>query len=686
MSYKHLISSIFAFIFCSTLVAQIPKKHYKWRHLGPASIPISNADSLDWSSTGIGWIEDLCIGKTWFVGSITGGLYKSTNLGKSWKKADKDTMQMGTLCIEESRGTLFRGTGLTHYDEKFGLGILKSTNNGKTWKPTGLIFKGTDAKPIWAIKASEQDSTIIACSPNSIFTSIDFGSSWKETHSETKGDFRSIVYSNGTENTIFVGGAHLLVSSNGGVNWRDITNKLSLFRGKEKLKRNSIQRIAICADPNKKGRVLALYSFNNEVILDESRDNGESWTKLYSTYKIRRIDINHAEIGIAPGNSKCIVIGGIRTFISTDNAKSFNQVTFPFYQSNKFAHDDIRGLHLKSTNEFFIATDGGLFTTKDTGNTWVNVSGKGLNVMQIYGLELLNNGSVVVGCQDLGTFIVRNKEWLNVAHLYGDGGDDLEYKDRLITMMSGTLRSTDMDSFKTSKYFHPARGGNPFTAKLYDHPKSTDSFFYVGTTLWQYSGSSWVDLANSLDGKNYKATGFDVNYSNPNQLLFAFDQPTWNGGNLSGKFFRSLDYGQNWQDITSKLPILAWKGITSICSNPNNPNEIYVSLGIMDRDVVHKVYKSKDGGESWLNFSDGLPPFETFKIMHIQNSTGVLVSTLKGLYYRNGNMDKWQLLKGRIPNIAIRDFEFYLEKRVLYAGTYGNGLWKLKLPKKMLKF
>ena len=49
-------------------------------------------------------------------------------------------------------------------------------------------------------------------------------------------------------------------------------------------------------------------------------------------------------------------------------------------------------------------------------------------------------------------------------------------------------------------------------------------------------------------------------------------------------------------------------------------------------------------------------------------------------------MDKWQLLKGRIPNIAIRDFEFYLEKRVLYAGTYGNGLWKLKLPKKMLKF
>lgn len=670
--------------------SQQVKNKYNWQYLGPSSIPPSNADSLQWTSTGTGWIEDILItDKYWYAGSITGGLYCSKNDGKTWAKIDNDTpIQLGTLCLAKVGETLFRGSGLTHYDEDFGFGLYQSTNGGKKWCPTGLQFEAKDKKPLWAIGASPFDSTLLACTPNSIYYSADFGKTWNECFLAKKIDFRTVVFSKHTRELVFASGNRLLKSENNGLEWQDITEFLSVYDEKIASKMSpNIERIAFCEDPNSKGRYLAFYSTNNKTYVDESIDEGLSWSNLHTSVSIRRIDIHHAEIKVAPGNSAIILLGGVRAYLSKDGGQSFEQVTFPFYQDRRFAHDDIRGIEMLSANEFFLATDGGVFRTIDTGKVWQNVSGKGLNTMQIYGLGLFKSGEIMLGCQDLGTFKVKDKKWLNIGTLYGDGGDAIDVKNDYLTFSGGAIRKMEKSNLRSTLYVHPPANINPFTAKLVNYPGiASDSFFYVGKDLWMNNGQRWFNLSASLQTGQFKITGFDICQLNPMQLFIGVDQPTWNPQNIKNKLFKSENGGEDWEDLSKNLPILAWRHITCITTNPRNENEVFAGLGTLDEAEIHKVYKSTDGGETWTNYSEGLDKFETFKIYHFKNGSGLLLATLNGLYYRNNGMDSWQKLKGKIPYIAIRDFEVDEENRLIYAGTYGNGLWQMKIPKKMMMY
>ncbi len=61
------------------------------------------------------------------------------------------------------------------------------------------------------------------------------------------------------------------------------------------------------------------------------------------------------------------------------------------------------------------------------------------------------------------------------------------------------------------------------------------------------------------------------------------------------------------------------------------------------------------------------------------------MSTVAGFYYRKNTMSSWEQVSGKIPNIETRDFEIDKKGKYLYAGTYGNGVWRLKIPKKWYK-
>jgi photosystem II stability/assembly factor-like uncharacterized protein len=319
-------------------------------------------------------------------------------------------------------------------------------------------------------------------------------------------------------------------------------------------------------------------------------------------------------------------------------------------------HDDIRGTQIVSEYNIFLATDGGVFRSTDRGNTWVNVSGCGLTAMQIYGFTQLDDDRFLMGAQDMGYFLLDKKEWKHLGAYYGDGGDALQVQAGTMILMGGRAKLIDINSLKKSRSVHPSRS-NPFIAEYVAHPKSKDSFYYAGNELWLNTGEDWQNLVTSLPKSKNMISAFDVNASRPKQLFIAYHEPSWGSKNLKNKFFKSTDGGNTWLDISKNLPVLAWRHIESISTNDSNTNEIVVSLGITDESEINKVYRSLDGGVTWENYSTGLPPYETFKIEHIENgSTGLIVSTLKGLYYRNINLDRWISINGKMGPIAVRDF------------------------------
>ncbi|MDB4107699.1 hypothetical protein N9595_04475 [Bacteroidia bacterium] len=668
-----------------SVFAQIPAKKYKWKHLGPHTTATSLIDSGKWTAVGQGWVEDILIEKNaWYAGSITGGLYKSKNEGRRWKKIDDDTVQFGTLCLLKIGETIYRGTGLTHYDTKMGSGIVKSSDGGKTWSATGLSFSRNDLKPIWDISYSELDSTMAACTPEGIYISHDLGDSWDLVYKGENTKFRTILFSKKNKGVIWAAGTQLLYSVDNGKSW--INKKKHIVPSNSKSKLFDIDRIALCEDPNQPNRYLAFYGFRNKGYVYESLDGGASWNKLIVSSKIRRADVHHTEIEIAPGNSNIVLIGTYRAYLSVDNCKTFKTVTNPEMGSPQFAHDDIRGMYMLSANEFYIATDGGVFRSIDRAQSWQNVSGKGLTIMQIYGMTKLADDRLIMGCQDMSYFINDKKKWEHLGKYYGDGGDALQTSSGVKILLGGKLKNIQLDTNVRYQHMHPPVVSNPFIAKLIRFPGAKDSFFYIGKECWMYDGIKWHNKSKSLPKNNEMIMSFDINASNPNQLFLSYDQPTWNSQNLTQKLYKSTDAGKSWLDITKNLPILAWRHGVSMATSSENPNNVYLSLGKTDDTDVYKVYKSIDGGKTWKNYSEGLLPYETFLIKHIPNCSGVIVSTLGGLYYRNDKMNKWQALSGKIPPIASRDFIIDKARKRLIVSTYGNGLWYMKLPKKMLKY
>ena len=81
-------------------------------------------------------------GKTLYVGSAGGGIWKSTNAGASYKSIfDKYCQSIGALAINQKRpSVIYAGTGESNMRNSVstGMGIYKSTDAGDNWKKMGL--------------------------------------------------------------------------------------------------------------------------------------------------------------------------------------------------------------------------------------------------------------------------------------------------------------------------------------------------------------------------------------------------------------------------------------------------------------------------------------------------------------------------------------------------------------------
>ncbi|MBM3767587.1 MAG: hypothetical protein FJW32_19530, partial [Acidobacteria bacterium] len=114
-----------------------------------------------------------------------------------------------------------------------------------------------------------------------------------------------------------------------------------------------------------------------------------------------------------------------------------------------------------------------------------------------------------------------------------------------------------------------------------------------GTELYKSAtaGTAWTRITTPLPGP---AGHFDVNFSNPLQMLYASGAAVW----------RSTDEGVSWR-LTGALRTFgdSSTGAACLASDPNNPNLVYVcvagSLLRVGNSTVTGLHRSFDGGSSF---------------------------------------------------------------------------------------
>ena len=75
-------------------------------------------------------------GQTWFAGSASGGIWKTSDGGDNWEWISSDIPNLGTntLAMAPSNSmVIYAGTGEHFVDEIDGSGLFKSSDKGATW-------------------------------------------------------------------------------------------------------------------------------------------------------------------------------------------------------------------------------------------------------------------------------------------------------------------------------------------------------------------------------------------------------------------------------------------------------------------------------------------------------------------------------------------------------------------------
>jgi photosystem II stability/assembly factor-like uncharacterized protein len=194
-----------------------------------------------------------------YIGVNNGGVWKTTDYGLTWKPIfdDQPTGSIGAIAVAPSQpDTIYVGSGegLQRPDLSVGDGIYKSTDGGKTWRHLGL----RDAQQIGAILVDPRDPNLVyvaalghpygANEERGVFRSTDGGKTWQKIlyKDENTGAIAlvfdpsnsKIIYADlwsarqgPWENGAWQGpGSGLYKTTDGGNNWRQLTNGLPTFQ------------------------------------------------------------------------------------------------------------------------------------------------------------------------------------------------------------------------------------------------------------------------------------------------------------------------------------------------------------------------------------------------------------------------------------------------------------------------
>jgi hypothetical protein len=93
-----------------------------------------------------------------------------------------------------------------------------------------------------------------------------------------------------------------------------------------------------------------------------------------------------------------------------------------------------------------------------------------------------------------------------------------------------------------------------------------------------------------------------------------------------------------------------------------------------------KVFFSSDGGTTWTNISGSLPNTMVNSIVYHEGSPQrIFVGSENGVFYRDSTMSDWKQFGDGLPNCDVRTLQIQYTNNILYAATYGRGVWRASL-------
>jgi photosystem II stability/assembly factor-like uncharacterized protein len=705
------------------------RRNETWMPVGPRTFPSVPGGRL---FHGMGRINTVEFHPTnpdiLWVGVAQGGVWKSTNAGQSWlpltdnlpilRISDIEVDPNNTDIIYISVGDYaYLGAGLdtdarkrnTHY----GLGVYKTTDGGNTWNATGLTFnqEQRDASLTRRVFVSPSNSNrLIAAGIQGVFVSNDAGDTWIKKLDEVMADIQRDPVN---ENTFYasshrvakigIGRPAIWKSTDGGENWLELNSGIVSSQA---------SRIELAVAPSNTNIVYAIVCSASGGLngFYKSEDAGVTWN-----LKITEPNILHWYAGtsnggqgtydlaimVDPQDAERVYTGGVNMWGTEDGGDTWKRASFWLPDYGPSLHADHHQYRYNPVDQYFYAChDGGinrsrqidLFTQAEIDDfgfefttQWEDISA-GMEISSFYRMDVsrIHEGDVIAGAQDNSTFIKIDTQWVNVV--LGDGMDCLFHPTNgdIVYASSQGGRFVRSDNrginFSSSLTFGISETG-AWTTPFEQDPISPNTIYGAFGNIWKSTdlGENWIRLTDfpSIPNSDFILPVSTMSIAPSDRDRFYVAKRIYPTVGVNGEMWTSADGGMTIENITEGLPDSIF--ITASAVSDMDPNKVWVTFAGFIEGL--KVFRSDDAGQTWNNISKGLPnvPVNAIEFARGSLDNTVYIGTDVGIYVFNDILDDWEYFSYGMPNVIVTDLVIDETNELLYASTFGRGIWKSDL-------
>lgn len=620
-----------------------------------------------------------------FLGSVSGGIWKSTDGGASWNPVNDF---MGNLSISSlvfspgDSNIIYAGTGEGFYnmDAVRGAGIFRSTDGGTTWQQMPATDPALD--PAWyyvnRIAIDPLDGNrLLAATEGGLYLSTDAGTSWTMVDGRRTLDIR--FDPTNSMNAMAAGNFGLVLSSSdGGYSW--LTTTLG--------PNDWLNRVEIAYAASAPGTVYASAADGNGKIW-RSNDGGGTWALLSTPQHLGSQGWYNNAIWVDPADANHLVIGGLDLWRSTNGGLNWTRISnwvnnmYNGYPQIPHADHHILladpGYDGAGNRKLYNGNDGGIFRSNDialaTETTGWQTLNNGLAITQFYSGAGFSSagGRIIGGTQDNGSQQkpAGGSSWQ--LFYGGDGGYSAVDRsdDNYIYGEYVYLRIHRSTTGGAASYIYAGitdAGSNAnFIAPFILDPNDNNRMLAGGASLWQSlavkaTTPSWTAI-KSANGSKISA----VAVAEGNSAV------AWVGHN-DGRVYRSdnsLAGAPAWTRVGSG--VLPGRMANRILIDKADTNRVYVAFGGYNAD---NLYRTADNGQTWTNIAANLPAVPVFTIArHPANGDWLYAGTEVGLFTSQDGGTTWYTTNDGPANVEISELS-WMDDSTLLAATHGRGMFK----------
>jgi len=647
---------------------------------------------------------------TFYFGSVCGGIWKTTDAGRTWKPLfdDQPVASIGDLAVSNSDpNIIYVGTGEADMrsDISFGNGVYKSTDAGKTWTHLGL----SDTRQIGRIIVDPRDPDIVLVAalghgfgPNAergVFRSTDGGRSWKKVlyRDENTGAI-DLSYDPDDAQTVYATlwnarrvawsqyapvsgpGGGLFKSTDGGATWNQVQGR-GLPEGKWGRSGLAVgrhgRRVYVLIDADRPG-------------LYRSDDAGENWTLVSTEERIRSRAWYFSGVTVDPQNPDIVYVSNVSLYRSSDGGQTFNAIR------GAPGGDDYHTLWIdpNDSRRMISGVDQGAIITVNGGQTWstwfnqptaqfYHVAVDHQFPYHVYGAQQDSGTAAVKSRSDYGAITFR--DWqpigagesgyilpdpVNADVVYGGntGGETYRYN-RRTGQVQDVTPTPPLPGGVTYRY--------PWTTAIAFAPQPPHALYQGAQFVFRTTngGASWTTISPDLTVRKGAADdGKAVIWTIATSPLIP--GMLWVGTDNS-LIQLTRDDGKTWYEVSPKgLP--EWSMVSLIDASPFDAGTAYAAI---DRhqvdDVKPYIYRTHDFGKTWAKITNGIPePAFVHAVRADPVRKGLLFAgTEFGVYVSFDDGGRWQSLQLNLPVTSVRDL--MVKNNDLVVATHGRSFWVL---------